>query len=454
MPGATDDSAASPKDREGSRAGPPSSKRLQGEMMSFPSVETQMNLLQRGCEGIYSVDELRQKLRKSREQGRPLRIKLGLDPTAPDIHLGHTVVLRKMRQFQDLGHRAVLIIGDFTARIGDPSGKSKTRPVLDQPTIKANAQTYVQQADRVLDTSPDKLEVRNNSEWLAGMDLADVLRLTSTMTVAQMLQRENFKKRMADESDIVMTELMYPLMQGYDSAMIDADVELGGTDQTFNNLVGRDLMARYDKPRQVVMIMPILRGLDGVEKMSKSLGNYVGLTDTPKDMFGKTMRIDDEMMREWFTLLTDVPADEIETQLDASRTHPRDAKFRLANELVTLYHDRESADREQELWHKEMREGQLRDDIPERVVSTDTVLPGDDGNNCYLFDRASLVVQCQFASSNSEARRLMAQNGIRLNGSVLKPDNDAIEIRPGDVLQRGKRQAVRLKPERRNSQEA
>ena len=414
--------------------------------MSLPSVETQMDLLQRGCEGIYSVDELRQKLRDSHDQGRPLRIKLGLDPTAPDIHLGHTVVLRKMRQFQDLGHRAVLIIGDFTARVGDPSGKSKTRPILDEQTIKANAQTYIRQADHVLDTHPDKLEVRYNGEWLADMNLADILRLTSTMTVAQMLQRENFKKRMAHESDIVMTELMYPLMQGYDSAMIDADVELGGTDQTFNNLVGRDLMAKYGKPKQVVMIMPILRGLDGLEKMSKSLGNYIGLTDAPKDMFGKTMRINDEMMREWFTLLTDMSADDIDAQLDTSKTHPRNAKFRLANEIVTQYHDRDSADREQELWHKEMREGQLRDDIPEQVVSTSIVQEGH-----YLFDRANLIVQCQFASSNSEARRLMAQKGIRLNGSVLESKNKAVEIKPGDVLQRGKRQAVKLHPELRES---
>jgi len=277
---------------------------------------------------------------------------------------------------------------------------------------------------------------------------------------------------MADQTDIVMTELMYPLMQGYDSAMIDADVELGGTDQTFNNLVGRDLMAKYGKPKQIVMIMPILRGLDGVEKMSKSLGNYIGLTDAPKDMFGKTMRIDDEMMREWFTLLTDMSADDIETQLDASKTHPRDAKFRLANEIVTQYHDRESANREQELWHKEMREGQLRDDVPEQVVSTSVVRAGDDGQQCYLFDRASLIVQCQFASSNSEARRLMAQKGIRLNGSVLEAENKAVEIKPGDilikpgdilikpgdilikpgdVLQRGKRKAVKLLPKLREA---
>jgi len=422
--------------------------------MSSPSVETQIDQLQRGCEGVYSVDELRQKLRDSHEHDRPLRIKLGLDPTAPDIHLGHTVVLRKMRQFQDLGHRAVLIIGDFTARIGDPSGKSKTRPILDEATIKANAETYISQADHVLDTHPDKLEVRYNSEWLAGMDLADILRLTATMTVAQMLQRENFKKRMADQADIVMTELMYPLMQGYDSAMIDADVELGGTDQTFNNLVGRDLMAKYGKPKQIVMIMPILRGLDGVEKMSKSLDNYIGLTDAPKDMFGKTMRIDDEMMREWFTLLTDMPAAEIDVLLDASKTHPRDAKFRLANEIVTQYYDRESANREQELWHKEMREGQLRDDIPEQVVSTENVQPGDDGQQCYLFDRADLIVQCQFASSNSEARRLMTQKGIKLNGAALAPEKDVIEIKPGDVLQRGKRQAVKLVPERRESKDS
>ena len=236
--------------------------------MSQPIVE-QVKLLKRGTVEIFTEAELSEKLKS----GHQLRIKLGLDPTSPDIHLGHTVVLRKMRQFQDCGHKAILIIGDYTARIGDPSGKTKTRPMLDEATIKKNAQTYFQQAGHVLDTRPEKLEIRYNSEWLAPLNLADILRLMSHMTVQQMLQRENFAKRLDDETPIVMTELMYPLMQAYDSVMIDADVELGGTDQTFNNLVGRELMPSYGKPGQLVMIMPILRGLDGVEKMSKSLGN-------------------------------------------------------------------------------------------------------------------------------------------------------------------------------------
>jgi len=417
--------------------------------MSFPSIDTQMALLQRGCEAIYSEDDLRKRLEESRKQDRPLRIKLGMDPTAPDIHLGHTVVLRKMRQFQDLGHKAVLIIGDFTARIGDPSGRSKTRPMLDEETIRANAETYFQQAGRVLDTREDKLEIRYNGEWLAKMDLADILRLTGMMTVDQMLQRENFKLRRKRNAEIIMTELLYPLMQAYDSVMIDADVELGGTDQTFNNLVGRDLMPKYGKPGQIVLIMPILRGLDGTEKMSKSLGNYIGLTDCPKEMFGKTMSIADDLMEEWFTLLTQIPADRISTLVDAKQTHPRDAKVRLAKEIVTQYYDKKTADREQAMWQQVMVDGGLRDDIPGQIVKTAVVQKGNDGQPSYLFDRAGLIVQCAFASSNSEARRLMAQKGIRLNGSVLEPDKNAVQIKPGDILQRGKRKAVRLQPEYR-----
>src|SRR5262245_36225851 len=302
--------------------------------MSVMSIDQQMAELRRGCEAIYSEKDLRARLEGSVKTGRPMRVKLGMDPTAPDIHLGHTVVLGKMRQFQDLGHKGVLIIGDYTARIGDPTGKTKARPMLDEETIRKNAETYFQQAGKVLDMRPEKLEIRYNSEWLSKLTFADVLRLTSHMTVQQMLQRENFKLRMKEEVPIVMTEMMYPLMQGYDSVVIDADVELGGTDQTFNNLVGRDLMLAYGKPPQLVVIMPILRGLDGVEKMSKSLGNYVGITDTPKDMFGKTMSIADTMMKEWYTLLTTILTDEIAVLCDASKPHPRDAKVRLAKLIV------------------------------------------------------------------------------------------------------------------------
>ncbi len=407
--------------------------------MSFPTVDEQMAVLKRGCEAIYNEQELRQKLEDSRKDGRPLRVKLGMDPTAPDIHLGHTVVLQKMRQFQDCGHRAVLIIGDFTSRIGDPTGKSKTRPILDEPTIKANAATYFEQAGKVLDTNPAKLEIRYNSEWLAPLNLADILRLTSHITVAQMLQRENFKKRMAEGVDVVMTELMYPLMQGYDSVMIDSDVELGGTDQTFNNLVGRDLMARYGKPRQIVLIMPILSGLDGVEKMSKSLGNYVGLTDAPKDMFGKTMSIADPLMRDWYTLLTPTPAEEISVLCDANRTHPRDAKVRLAKYIVTRYYDAAAADREEALWQKVMVQGGLRDDIPTVRLAPDQC---DAEGRIWL---PKLMKALDLCPSTSEARRLIAGGGVSINQEKVSDANATIVPTDGMILQVGKRRVVKLK---------
>ncbi|MFQ5501562.1 MAG: tyrosine--tRNA ligase [Phycisphaerae bacterium] len=405
--------------------------------MTFSPVDEQMSILARGCEGIYSDRELRDKLEKSRNANRPLRIKLGLDPTAPDIHLGHTVVLRKMRQFQDMGHMGVMIIGDFTARIGDPSGKTKTRPVLDEPTIQDHAKTYFEQAGNVLDTRPEKLEIRYNGEWLSKMHLADILRLTSHMTVAQMLQRENFKERMKKEVDIVMTELMYPLMQGYDSVMIDADVELGGTDQTFNNLVGRDLMDRYGKPKQIVMIMPILRGLDGKEKMSKSLGNTIGLTDSPKEMFGKTMSIADEMMWEWYTLLTEFPSTEINTLVDGSKTHPRDAKIRLAKAIVTHYHDADAADREERLWQEVMVAGGLRDDIPVKPVDPSQLEP--DGT-IWL---PKLLKHLELCTSTSDGRRLIAGGGVSVDREKATDPKGSVRPADGMIVQVGKRRVVR-----------
>jgi len=406
--------------------------------MAFPSTDEQMAVLARGCDGIYSEAELRAKIDESRKHNRPLRIKLGMDPTAPDIHLGHTVQLRKMRQFQDMGHLAVLIIGDFTARIGDPSGKTKTRPVLDEATIKQNADTYFEQAGRVLETDPKKLEVRHNSEWLAPMGLADVLRLTGNMTVAQMLHRESFKDRIKSEVDILLTELMYPLMQGHDSVMIDADVELGGTDQTFNNLVGRDLMAKCGKPRQVVMIMPLLRGLDGTDKMSKSLGNYVGLTDSPKDMFGKIMSIADEMMPEWYTLLTQMPAEEVRTLTDGAKTHPRDAKVRLAKDIVTQYYDAAAADREEQMWQTVMVEGGLRDDTP--VVAVPRSACEADGT-IWL---PKLLKHLEMCASTSEARRLITGGGVSVNREKVTDAKATVTPADGMIVQVGKRRVAKL----------
>jgi len=287
------------------------------------TVIEQVELLKRGTVEIFTEAELAEKLTEAAKAPRQLRIKLGLDPTSPDIHLGHTVVLRKMRQFQDLGHKAVLIIGDYTARIGDPSGQDTTRPVLSPEQIEQNAKTYFEQAGKILDTNEDKLEIRYNSEWLERMTLMELIQIAAKKTVAQMLQRDTFKKRLQADVDVYTHEFLYPLMQGYDSVMIKSDVELGGTDQTFNNLVGRDIQKAYGQPPQVVITMPILVGLDGKEKMSKSKDNYIGVTDEPKDMFGKVMSISDDMMENYFTLLSDLPIEKIAELISPDKTHPK-----------------------------------------------------------------------------------------------------------------------------------
>ncbi len=412
--------------------------------MAFASVPDQINVLGRGCERIDTLDELRAKLTASAQSGRPLRIKLGLDPTAPDIHLGHTVVLRKMRQFQDLGHKAVLIIGSYTAKIGDPSGKSKTRPVLDDATIEKNAQTYFEQAGKVLDQSPDKLEIRYNSEWLEPMRFADVLRLAGQMTVGQMLKREDFANRYKSETPIGVHEFMYPLMQGWDSVCVQSDVELGGTDQTFNNLVGRDLQRTAGQKPQIVMTMPILVGLDGHEKMSKSLGNYVGVNEPAHDMFGKLMSVPDHCMANYLTLLTNVPEAEIRVLADPSKTHPMEAKKRLGVEVTAAFHSREEAERARHEWEaihqKSAGAGELV--VP---ADTPTVTIGSDlleaNGECL---KLKLIVHCGFATSNKEARRLVSEKGIQLNGKAIEDANGTIAIKSGDILQRGKRKFARL----------
>ncbi len=411
--------------------------------MSFATVEEQLGVLTRGCERIDTLDELRRKLTASREAQRPLRIKLGLDPTAPDIHLGHTVVLRKMRQFQDLGHKAVLIIGDYTARVGDPSGRSKTRPVLNSEAIETNARTYLDQAGRILDTAAERLEVRHNSEWLAGMTFADVLKLTGQMTVGQMLKREDFRNRFEAEAPIGVHELLYPLMQGWDSVCIQSDVELGGTDQTFNNLVGRDLQRNAGQQAQVVMVMPILVGLDGTEKMSKSLGNYVGVTEPPHDMFGKLMSVPDACMGNYLTLLTGMPEPEIKSLTDPGRTHPMEAKKTLAVEIGAAFHPRDRVEHARHEWEqihqKKAATGELvvPADTPTITVGADLLTDGK-------VPLLKLVVHCGFAASNGEVRRLAAENGIRLNGEVLSDPACSVAVKTGDILQRGKRKFVKL----------
>jgi len=411
--------------------------------MVFAAVDEQLSVLTRGCERIDTLDELRRKLARSRETGRPLRIKLGLDPTAPDIHLGHTVVLRKMRQYQDLGHKAVLIIGDYTSRVGDPSGRSKTRPVLSPEAIETNARTYFEQAGRILDTSPGKLEIRHNSEWLAGMTFADVLKLAGQMTLGQMLKREDFRKRFEAEVPISVHELLYPLMQGWDSVCIQSDVELGGTDQTFNNLVGRDLQRNAGQEPQIVMVMPILVGLDGVEKMSKSLGNYVGVTEPAHDMFGKLMSVPDQCMENYLTLLSSMPVGEIKKLINPTATHPMEAKKRMATEIAAAFHDISAVEHARSEWEgihqKKSATGELvvPVDTPTIVVDHGLIIGGQ-------IAVMKLAIHCGFGETNGDIRRLVAEKGLRLNGRIIEDPTCSMAIKTGDVFQRGKRKFVKL----------
>ncbi len=405
--------------------------------MPFAPVDEQLKTLLRGCEAVYTEQELRGKLEKSCKSGKPLRIKLGLDPSAPDIHLGHSVVLRKMRQFQDLGHKAVLIIGDYTAMIGDPTGKNKTRPVLSPDEVKANAETYFNQAGKILKMDGDAIEVTRNSDWLGKMNLSDALKMASKMTVARMLERDTFEKRYKSGVEIYLHEFMYPLLQGTDSVAIQSDLELGGTDQTFNNLVGRDLQKDAGQAPQCVMIMPILTGLDGTQKMSKSLGNYVGLTDSAKDMFGKTMSIPDSLMRQWFTLLTSRPVEEIDTLCNGDKTHPRKAKEVLAKEIVATYYDQQAADDEAEQFVKVFKQGQIREDIPEVKIPADQVQDG----KIWI---AKLLQMVGFAPSTSEGRRLVDGGGVTVNEQKVTDVKAQIEIKDGIILQVGKRRVAKV----------
>ncbi|MBL7106923.1 MAG: tyrosine--tRNA ligase [Phycisphaerae bacterium] len=393
----------------------------------------QFEALKRGAVEIYNGHELAERLALAAKQGKQLRVKLGLDPTSPDIHLGHTVVLRKMRQFQDAGHKAVLIIGDYTARIGDPTGRNSTRPILTPEQIRQNAETYFEQAGKILDTTKQKLEVRYNSEWLTDLRLADIIQLTGTMTVARMLERDTFEIRYKKGDPIGIHEFLYPLMQGYDSVCIKSDVELGGTDQTFNNLVGRDLQRLNAQPPQIVITMPILVGLDGKEKMSKSKGNYIGVTDKPADMFGKVMSISDEMMENYFTLLTDVPKEKVAQLIDPEKTHPKEAKITLAKMIVTQFYNDATAQLAAAEFEKVFAKGQLPDDMPVIEISAEPVMA------------SKLLLICKLVSSGSEAKRMIKQSAVSIDGKKINDPN--LEIIPADamVIQVGKRRFAKIK---------
>ena len=389
----------------------------------------QLELLKRGTVKIYNENELADRLK----EGRVMRIKLGMDPTAPDIHLGHTVVMRKMRQFQDMGHKAVLIIGDYTALIGDPTGQNTTRPVLSTKQIEKNAQTYIEQAGKILDLAEDKLEVKFNGEWLADLQLADIIKLTSSMTVARMLERDTFELRYKKGEPISIHEFLYPLMQGYDSVAVESDVELGGTDQTFNNLVGRDIQRAYNQQPQIVITMPILVGLDGTEKMSKSKGNYIGVTDEPNDMFGKIMSISDEMMGNYFTLLTDFETGKIAELLNATKTHPKEAKVLLGKTIVSEFYDKAKAEDAATEFEKVFAQKQLPDEIAEISIAAESI------------SAAKLLMQCKLVASGGEAKRMIKQGGATIDGEKISDPNKEIIPADGMIIQVGKRKFAKLK---------
>jgi tyrosyl-tRNA synthetase len=361
--------------------------------------------LGRNAVRIYTESDLRARL----EEGRPLRVKLGLDATAPDIHLGHTVALTKLREFQDLGHQAVLIIGDFTARIGDPSGRSATRPQLTAAEVDANATTYLEQVFKVLDR--ERLEVRRNSDWLTGFSLEDVVRLAGKMTVARMLERDDFQRRYESGAPIGIHEFLYPLMQGWDSVVVQADVELGGTDQTFNLLVGRDLQRDGGGGSgQTALVMPLLEGLDGSQKMSKSLGNYVGVCDAPEDMYGKLMSISDDLMRRYYELLSRADAARL-AAISSGSVHPMEAKKELAHEIVARFHGRERADEAARFFVERFQQRSDNAPTPVTLVS--------DTPDVWI---CQLLKQVGFASSTSEARRLVSQGAVRVDGEPVGID--------------------------------
>ena len=398
-------------------------------------VTRQLSIIRRGAAEIIPEEDLEKKVRHSLRTGRPLRVKLGLDPTAPDIHLGHTVVLHKLRQFQELGHQVIIIIGDFTGRIGDPTGRSETRRQLTEEEVRINAETYKEQIFKILD--PRRTEVVFNSSWLGKLTFSEVIELAAKVTVARMLEREDFSRRFQEGRPIGIHEFFYPLMQGYDSVVLRADVELGGTDQKFNLLMGRTLQKEYGQEPQVAFMMPILPGLDGVQKMSKSLGNYIGINEPPQEMYGKTMSLPDELMLLYFELVTTLSLEELEDlrrRLALGTLHPRDAKMYLAREIVKLYHGEAAALQAEANFRRVFQERELPEEMPEVEVEQARMwVP-------------RLLVRCGLAPSTSEARRLILQGAVKLNGVKLEDPEADIEISPGDVLQVGRRKFVRLVP--------
>lgn len=385
-------------------------------------------LLDRGTVEVVVRDELEKKLKS----GKKLRIKFGIDPTGSDLHIGHAVVLKKMREFQDAGHQVILLIGDYTAKIGDPTGRTETRKVLTDEKIKENMKSYTDQAGLILDMK--NIEVRYNSEWLGKLQMAELLQLASLKTVAQLLHRSDFKKRMKEDIDISLSEFLYPIMQGYDSVALKSDVELGGTEQTFNMLVGRDLQKHYGQPRQDVMTLPILEGLDGVEKMSKSYNNYIGLTEKASEMYGKTMSLPDNMIIKYFELTTNVPLEEInkiKEQMEQGE-NPKNLKMRLAREIVTLYHDEKAAGQAESEFNQIFKDKGLPEDIELRKLT---------GNKWNIIE---LISETGLSPSKSETRRIIQGGGVKVDGVKAESHEEEIDINKERLIQVGKRKFVKV----------
>ena len=401
-------------------------------MSNFPSLNEQMDIIRSGVEEIIPETELVKKIEKSIANKEPLKIKCGCDPSRPDLHIGHAVLLRKMRQFQDIGHQAILLIGDFTAMIGDPTGRNKTRPQITIEDTKLNAQSYIDQAGIVLDKST--LDIVYNSDWLGKMDFSDVIKLASKYTVARMLERDDFTKRYGGGVPISLHEFLYPLAQGYDSVHLNADVELGGTDQKFNLLVGRDLQKESGQTPQVVITTILLEGTDGVEKMSKSYDNYIGLTDSPSDMYGRTLSIPDALIGKYFEYATTISGealDIINNDLSEGKSNPRDLKRQLAREIVKIYHDEDAAQKAESDFDALFIKKDIPDDIPEYALSSTETL-------------VSIMVDNNLVSSNGDAKRMIKQGAVKLDNE--KVSDMSLEISPGSekVLKVGKRKFLRI----------
>jgi tyrosyl-tRNA synthetase len=398
------------------------------------TIDEQISHLKKGAVDVIREQDLKGKLEKSAKTGKPLLIKYGADPTAPDIHLGHTVVIRKLRQFQKLGHIAIFLIGDFTGMIGDPSGKSATRPMLSREEILANAETYKKQIFKLLDE--ERTDIRFNSEWFEKFGAADFIKLASHTTAAQILERDDFEKRMREKKPIALHELLYPLVQGFDSVALEADVELGGTDQKFNLLMGRNLQREYNQAPQVVITTPLLRGLDGVQKMSKSLGNYIGIDEPANDMFGKVMSISDELMWEYYELLTDLEMDEIESlqfQTKSGALNPRDVKVALAKLIIKDFHSEDAANEAEQEFINRFVKKEIPDEIEEKTVAGE------------VWNLAELLAETNLVVSKGEARRLIEQGGVKVGGEKVSNAKTEINVKEETLIQVGKRKFLKVK---------